>query len=263
MRRSSGLGRVPGLLHGLADPLDQGCQAFPLVLVHADRGGADRDQPPALPVWPESDLRFRHERHVRPHDLVAVVAEHLDHPAVKLDHHGPQDQFLHAAIMADPGSSPVTPAQHHGQPTSAHAVRWPRSATVAPVRSVTPATMARPQPLPGTAGPAAGPSSATSILAHCGAARIRTVKVPPRPLAECSTALLASSVMASIRSVARGQPGSAPRTNRRATGTDDGSPGSVAVNVSGFPATTRCIRLRTPSSGGWQSSSQQEHYVKR
>jgi hypothetical protein len=44
----------------------------------------------------------------------SVVAEHLDHPAVELDHHGPQDQLLHAAIMAHPGGPPVTPAQRRG-----------------------------------------------------------------------------------------------------------------------------------------------------
>jgi hypothetical protein len=116
-----------------------------------------------------------------------------------------------------------------GQVTSAQAMRLLSGWMVAPVRSVTSATMARPQPLPAGKGCAPGPSSAISTRAQRGAVRTRRVNVPPWPLAEWMTALLASSLTARTRSSTRGQPVSASRANRRARPTASGVPGSVAV----------------------------------
>src|SRR5450432_3283083 len=52
------------------------------------------------------------------------------------------------------------------------------------------------------------------------------------------------------KSSARGQSGSASRTKRRATGTDEGVPGSVTSRA--IPGvTTRCIRLTSPAFIVW------------
>jgi hypothetical protein len=69
------------------------------------------------------------------------------------------------------------------------------------------------------------------------------MNVPPWPLVEWMTALLASSLTARIRSSARGQPVRASPANRRAMATAAGVPGKVAVRSDVLWAMVRRIRL--------------------
>jgi hypothetical protein len=68
------------------------------------------------------------------------------------------------------------------------------------------------------------------------------MNVPPWPLVEWMTALLASSLTARIRSSARGQPVRASPANRRAMATAAGVPGKVAVRSDVLWAMVRRIR---------------------
>src|SRR5450759_3206531 len=81
--------------------------------------------------------------------------------------------------------------RHLTHVTSAHAVRWPSGHMVAPDRSVTPATIGRPHPFRRVGEPGPGPSSVTSTRAQPGAARTRTVIMPPSPLALWAIPLVA------------------------------------------------------------------------
>jgi hypothetical protein len=103
-RRLTRLPLALGGADGSGDLVQERKKLRQLVSVDTEAAAVDMDLGPSPVVW-LADLRLPHQGHMTAHGF-SGVAEHLDHPAVELDHDRAEDDFVHARNYPGPWESP-------------------------------------------------------------------------------------------------------------------------------------------------------------